>query len=86
MEAGGLRNIFIFYRALTSNTLWRVLTKKGMWNWVIKDKYFPYESVHTWLRSASAVTTYGSQILKNLIILYHLFYNGLLGIWAHDIL
>jgi hypothetical protein len=34
---------------------------------VIKDKYLPYESVHTWLRSASAVTTYGSQTWKNLI-------------------
>jgi hypothetical protein len=63
----GLRNIFIFYRALASNTLWRVLTKIGIWNRVIKDKYLPYESVHTWLRSASAGSTYGSQTWKNLI-------------------
>jgi len=56
----GLRNIFIFYRALASNTLWRVLTKPGIWNKVTKDKYFPHEPVHTWLRSTFARSTYGS--------------------------
>jgi len=41
--------------------------KKGIWNRVIKYKYFPYESVHTWLRSASTIMTYGSHTWKKLI-------------------
>ena len=43
----GLRNIFLFNRALAANSLWRVLMKDGIWHKVIKDKYFPYSSVST---------------------------------------
>jgi hypothetical protein len=41
--------------------------KIGIWQRVIKDKYFPHGSVLTWLRSASSVTSYGSQTWKNLL-------------------
>jgi hypothetical protein len=34
---------------------------------VTKDKYFPHEQVHSWLRSTSTRATYGSQTWKNLI-------------------
>ena len=40
-----LRNIFLFNKELEVNTLWRMLTKIGIWHKVIKDKYFPYVSV-----------------------------------------
>jgi hypothetical protein len=46
----GLRNLFFFNKALAANTLWRVLTKAGIWHNVIKDKYLPYSSVSTWFR------------------------------------
>jgi len=49
----GLQNIFLFNKALVVNTLWRVLTKAGMWHNVIKDKYLPYILVATWFRSVS---------------------------------
>jgi hypothetical protein len=45
----GFRNIFKFNNALAANSLWRVLTSKGIWSSVIKDKYFPYTSVSSWL-------------------------------------
>jgi hypothetical protein len=63
----GLRNIFVFYRALETNTLWRALMKIDIWKRVIKDKYFPHGSVLTWLRSVALVTSYGSQTWKNLL-------------------
>jgi hypothetical protein len=62
----GLRNIFVFYRALASNTLWRALMKPGIWQRVLKDKYFLHGSVLTWLRSTDSVYSYGSQSWKNI--------------------
>jgi hypothetical protein len=38
----GIINIFHFNKALAANSLWRVLTKEGIWSTVIKDKYLPY--------------------------------------------
>jgi hypothetical protein len=62
----GLRNIFHFNRALAANSLWRVLTKQGIWHKVIKDKYLPYTSITTWLRSTSTTQPMASQTWKNL--------------------
>jgi hypothetical protein len=31
-------------------SLWRGLTTEGIWQKVIKDKYFPYVSVSRWFR------------------------------------
>jgi hypothetical protein len=63
----GLRNLFIFNRALAANSLWRVLMKEGIWHQVIKDKYLPYTSVATWLRSTTVIQPLASQIWKNLL-------------------
>jgi hypothetical protein len=63
----GLRNIFVFYRALAMNTLWRALMKPGIWHRVIKDKYYPHVPVVSWLRSAVGYTSYGSQSWKNIL-------------------
>jgi hypothetical protein len=60
----GLRNIFLFNRSLAANSLWRVLMKDGIWHRVIKDKYLPYCSVSTWLRSTTQRMTYASQTWK----------------------
>jgi hypothetical protein len=43
----GLQNIFLFNRALEANSLWRVLFKEGIWQKMIKDKYFLYFSMAT---------------------------------------
>jgi hypothetical protein len=63
----GLRNIFHFNRVLAANSLWSVLTKEGIWHKVIKDKYLPYSSISTWLRSASTAQPLASQTWKNLL-------------------
>jgi len=46
----GLRNIHLFNRDLATKSMWRLLTKDGIWHRVIKDKYIPYISVPTCLR------------------------------------
>jgi len=61
-----LRNLFSFYRALTTNTLWRVLMVGGIWQHVIKDKYLPYGSVTRWLRSTECMVPQGSQTWRTL--------------------
>jgi hypothetical protein len=62
----GLRNIFLFYRALATNTMWRALMRRGIWKNILKDKYFPHTSVLTWLRSVDLKHPFGSQTWKNL--------------------
>lgn len=64
--AWGLRNLFHFNLALATNSLWRVLTKQGIWHKVIKDKYLPYTSITTWLRWATTAQPLASQTWKNL--------------------
>jgi hypothetical protein len=44
----GLRNISLFNKSLAAKTLWRGLTKAGIWHKVLKDKYLPFVSVSTW--------------------------------------
>jgi hypothetical protein len=63
----GLRNIFVFYRALATNTLWHALMKLGIWHRVIKDKYFPHVPVVSWMRSTEGYTSFGSQSWKNIL-------------------
>jgi hypothetical protein len=49
----GFLNIFSFSKALAATTLWRVLTKEGIWKEVIKDKYLPFITVKKWFRSTT---------------------------------
>jgi hypothetical protein len=71
----GLRNLYLFYHALSANTLWRILMAPGIWNKLIKDKYISHQSVHSWLRSTTTSPRGGSQmwkhLLKSLSILLH---------------
>jgi hypothetical protein len=62
----GLRHLPIFHRALLANTFWRILMKPGLWNSVIKAKYYPSFPVHIWIRSASDCPNRGSLIWKHL--------------------
>jgi hypothetical protein len=39
----------------------------GIWQRVLKDKYFPHLSVISWLRSADPSSLSGSQTWKNLL-------------------
>jgi hypothetical protein len=68
----GIQNIHLFNKALAANTLWHVLMKDDIWHRVIKDKYLPYCSVTTWLRSTSFQLTSASHTWKNLLKSVHL--------------
>jgi hypothetical protein len=68
----GFCNIFHFNKALAANTLWRVLTRDGIWHNVIKDKYLPFSTVTNWLRSPSFNLTTTSRIWSNLLKSVHL--------------
>jgi hypothetical protein len=63
----GLKNPFLFNRALAANSLWRVLMEDGIWHCVIKDKYLPYTSVATWLRSTQVFQPVASHFWKSLM-------------------
>jgi hypothetical protein len=67
MGGWGLRNLPFFHRALSANTLWRILMKPGIWNRVIKAKYYPHLPVHLWIRSASVRSSIASHTWKHLL-------------------
>jgi hypothetical protein len=46
----GVQNMAFLNKALEVKTLWRGLTKAGIWHKVLKDKYLPYLSMSTWFR------------------------------------
>jgi hypothetical protein len=66
MGGWGLKNLPLFYKALSANTLWRILTKPGLWSRVIKAKYLHQLPVHIWIRFAPERPTSGSQSWKHL--------------------
>jgi hypothetical protein len=66
MGGWGLKNLPLFYKALSTNTLWRILTKPGLWRSVIKAKYLHNLPVHIWIRFAEVRPSKGSQSWKNL--------------------
>jgi hypothetical protein len=63
----GIRNIYYFSRALAAKSLWRGLLSQGIWQRVLKDKYYPHLLVSSWLHSAEPLALNGSQTWKNLI-------------------
>jgi len=73
----GIRNINLFDKALATNTLWRVLIKDDIWHRVIKDKYLPYCSLTTWLRSMTFQLISALHTWKNLLKYIHLLTNWL---------
>jgi hypothetical protein len=63
----GLCNLSGFSSALEENNLWRVLLKEGLWQCVIKEKYFPSISVVRWLRTVDIKKEQGSQTWRYLL-------------------
>jgi len=68
----GLRNIFLFNRALTTNSLWQALMKDGILHRVIKDTYLPYVLVSTWFKTSTNSVNCASQTWKNILKSLHL--------------
>jgi hypothetical protein len=76
----GLRNLTGFSRALAAHSLWRALMKDGLWHRVLKEKYFPYVSVHRWLRTVDIYKERGSQTGHTFLNLFIFFCIGLCGV------
>jgi hypothetical protein len=71
----GFRNIFSFSKALAVSTLWRVLTKEGIWHKIIKGKYLPHSTVFNWFRSESFTQRGASKIWTSLLKSMHVITN-----------
>jgi hypothetical protein len=44
-----IRNIHVFSQTLASNNVWRIIDGLGLWSQVIKEKYFPMETIIYWI-------------------------------------
>jgi hypothetical protein len=73
----GIRHIFKFNIALAANSLWRALTSNDIWSMIIKDKYLPFSSVATWLRSGHPIIRNASRTWRNLTSSVHWITRGL---------
>jgi hypothetical protein len=68
----GLRNIFLFNKALASNSLWRVLSQDGIWHRVIIGKYITHLTILSWLRHTTTSPTNASPIWRSLLKFIHI--------------
>jgi len=63
----GLKNIFLFSKALAAKGGWRLLKTNSLWTRVIKRKYLPEESIEEWIRNPRKSHLGGSMIWKAVI-------------------
>jgi hypothetical protein len=62
----GLRNILFFNLALSTNTLWCVLTNTGIWHTFIMDKFLPLCFDVAWLILSPSISRSASYTWRNL--------------------
>ena len=58
----GLKNIFLFTKALAAKGGWRLVKTTSLWTRVIKQKYLPEESIEAWIRNPRKSHSGGSMI------------------------
>jgi hypothetical protein len=46
----GLKNIFLFSKALVTKSNWRLITSESLWTKVVTQKYIHPDSVEEWIR------------------------------------
>jgi hypothetical protein len=46
----GLKNIFMFSKALATKNVWRLVQGFGLWAQVTKDKYISLDSIEEWIK------------------------------------
>jgi len=68
----GLKNIFLFSKALAAKGGWRLLKTNSLWSRVIKHKYLSEESVEDWIRNPRKSHVGGSMIWKAVVKSFHL--------------
>jgi hypothetical protein len=63
----GLKNIFLFSKALAAKACWRLISDTSLWTLVIAQKYISPDSIEDWIRSPLKASTNGSIIWKAMI-------------------
>jgi hypothetical protein len=73
----GLKNIFIFSKALAAKVCWRLLTTTSLWTLVVEHKYIRPDSVGDWIRRNDKSTQNCSIIWKAVVKSFHVVGDGL---------
>jgi hypothetical protein len=47
----GIKNIFLFGRALAAKNLWQLLFNKKLWGKTMHEKYFKSQAAQQWIRA-----------------------------------
>jgi len=68
----GLKNIFLFSKALAAKGGWRLLKTNSLWSRVIKQKYLAEESIEDWMRNPRKTHMGGSMMWKAVVIAFPL--------------
>ena len=73
----GLKNVFIFSKALAAKGVWRLLTTNSLWKEVVEQKYISPRSIVDWVRTPTKKISNASIIWKATVISFDLIGNGL---------
>ena len=77
LRGWGLKDIFLFSKALVAKGGWRLVKTSSLWTRVIKKKYIPHESLIDWIRNPRKTHTGGSVIWKAIVNSFSLIENNL---------
>jgi hypothetical protein len=63
----GLKNIFLFSKALAAKVCWRLISVSSLWTQVVTQKYISPDSVEDWIRTPNKSASHCSIIWKAMI-------------------
>ena len=67
MGGWGLKNIFLFSKALAAKGGWHLVHAENLWTRVVVEKYIALDSVEDWIRKNNKVHMGGSVIWKMVV-------------------
>jgi hypothetical protein len=73
----GLKNIFLFSKALAAKNVWRLIQGSGLWAQVIKEKYIAPDTMEEWVRNPVKRIQNASIIWKAIVTAFPLVGNWL---------
>jgi hypothetical protein len=73
----GLKNIFLFSKALATKVGWRLLSTKSLWTMVVENKYIHPDSLEDWICKPDKTNTNSSIIWKVVINSFQVVGDGL---------
>jgi hypothetical protein len=68
----GLKNPFLFSKALATKNVWRLIQGTCLWVQVVRDKYIAPNTVEDWIRKSLKQQNNASIIWKVVIYAFHL--------------